>query len=64
MLAHERLQVYGKAWDFAAEAAAWCAAWDKRPALVDQEPEQASGKDILRRMGVLLGGFGQSGGAR
>jgi four helix bundle protein len=35
MFAHEKLQVYGKALDFAGRAAAWCATWDKRNALVD-----------------------------
>jgi len=36
MFAHEKLQVYGKALDFAAKAAAWTSTWDKRHALVDQ----------------------------
>src|SRR5437660_8570410 len=35
MFDHEKLQVYGKALDFAAKAAAWTSTWDKRHALVD-----------------------------
>jgi four helix bundle protein len=35
MFAHEKLQVYGKALDFAAKAAAWAATWDKKHSLVD-----------------------------
>jgi four helix bundle protein len=36
MFAHEKLQVYSKALDFAARAASLTSAWDKRHALVDQ----------------------------
>jgi four helix bundle protein len=35
MFAHEKLQVYGRALDFAAKAATWTTTWDKRHALVD-----------------------------
>ena len=35
MFDHEKLQVYGKALDFAAKAAAWTSTWDKKHALVD-----------------------------
>ena len=35
MFAHEKLQVYGKALDFAVKAAAWTITWDKKHALVD-----------------------------
>jgi four helix bundle protein len=35
MFAHEKLQVYREALDFAAKAAVWTTAWDKRHALVD-----------------------------
>ena len=35
MFDHEKLQVYGKALDFAAKAAAWTSNWDKKHALVD-----------------------------
>ena len=35
MFAHEKLQVYGKALDFAAKAAAWIGTWDKKHALVE-----------------------------
>ena len=35
MFDHEKLQVYGKALDFAAQAAAWTSTWDKKHALVD-----------------------------
>jgi four helix bundle protein len=35
MFAHEKLQVYRKALDFAAKAAAWTSTWDKKHALVD-----------------------------
>jgi four helix bundle protein len=35
MFAHEKLQVYGKALDFAAKAAAWAVSWDKRHSLLD-----------------------------
>jgi four helix bundle protein len=35
MFAHEKLQVYGKALDFAAKAVAWTSTWDKKHALVD-----------------------------
>src|SRR6059036_3526276 len=35
MFAHEKLQVYGKALDFAAKAAAWTSTWDRKHALVD-----------------------------
>src|SRR6266700_1420631 len=35
MFAHEKLQVYGKALGFAAKAAVWTSAWDKKHALVD-----------------------------
>ncbi len=35
MLSHEKLQVYGKALEFAARAAVWCTTWDKKHALVD-----------------------------
>ena len=35
MFAHEKLQVYGKALDFAAKAAGWISTWDKKHALVD-----------------------------
>ena len=35
MFAHEKLQVYGKALDFAAKTAAWTSTWDKKHALVD-----------------------------
>ena len=35
MFAHEKLEVYGKALDFAARAAVWVNSWDKRHALVD-----------------------------
>src|SRR5688572_21760830 len=35
MFDHEKLQVYGKAPDFAAKAAAWTSTWDKKYALVD-----------------------------
>ena len=34
MFDHEKLQVYGKALDFAAKAAAWTNIWDKRHAMV------------------------------
>jgi hypothetical protein len=36
MFAHERLQVYDNALEFAAKVAVWTTAWDKRHALVDQ----------------------------
>jgi len=35
MFAHEKLQAYSKALDFAGKAAAWTSAWDKRHSLVD-----------------------------
>ncbi len=35
MFAHEKLQVYDKALDFAAQAAGWTSTWDKKHALVD-----------------------------
>jgi hypothetical protein len=35
MFDHEKLQVYGKALDFSAKAAAWTSTWDKKHALVD-----------------------------
>ena len=35
MFAHEKLQVYGKALDFAAKAASWGITWDKKHSLVD-----------------------------
>ncbi len=35
MFAHEKLQIYGKSLDFAAKAAVWTSAWDKKHALVD-----------------------------
>ena len=35
MFDHEKLQVYGKALDLAAKAAAWTSTWDKKHALVD-----------------------------
>src|SRR2546423_11179229 len=35
MLAHEKLQVYGKALDFYSRAAALAGVWDKKHALVD-----------------------------
>ena len=35
MFDHEKLQVYGKALDSAAKAAAWTSTWDKKHALVD-----------------------------
>jgi len=35
MFDHEKLQVYGKALDFAAKAAVWISTWDKKHALVD-----------------------------
>ena len=35
MFAHEKLQVDGKALDFAAQAATWTSTWDKKHALVD-----------------------------
>jgi len=35
MFAHEKLQVYGKALDFAAKASASPSRWDKKHALVD-----------------------------
>ncbi len=35
MFDHEKLQVYGKALDFASKAATWTGAWDKKHALVD-----------------------------
>ena len=35
MFDHEKLQVYGKALNFAAKAAAWTGTWDKKHALVD-----------------------------
>jgi len=35
MLAHEKLNVYSKALDFAARAARWLSAWDKKHAIVD-----------------------------
>ncbi len=35
VFAHEKLNVYGKALDFAAKAVAWTTSWDKRNALVD-----------------------------
>ena len=35
MFDHEKLQVYGKALDFAAKAGAWTSTWDKKHALVD-----------------------------
>src|SRR3989442_4276934 len=35
MFAHEKLQVYGQALDFAAQAAAWTSTWDKKHAVVD-----------------------------
>lgn len=35
MFAHEQLQVYAKALDFAAKAASWSSIWDKKHALVD-----------------------------
>jgi len=35
MFAHEKLQVYCRTLDFAAAAAVWTSAWDKKHALVD-----------------------------
>ena len=35
MFDHEKLQVYGKALDFAAKAGTWTSTWDKKHALVD-----------------------------
>ena len=35
MFDHEKLQLYGKALNFAAKAAAWTSTWDKKHALVD-----------------------------
>ncbi len=35
MFAHEKLQVYRRALDFAAQAASWTNNWDKKHALVD-----------------------------
>ena len=35
MFAHEKLQVYGKALDFAAKATAWTSTWDKKHTLMD-----------------------------
>jgi four helix bundle protein len=35
MFDHEKLQVYGKALDFAAKASAWTGTWDNKHALVD-----------------------------
>ena len=37
MLAHENLQVYGKAVKVAAQTFTLCSGWDKRHALVDQQ---------------------------
>ena len=36
MFAHEKLQVYGKALDFASKVTTWAGTWDKRHVIVDQ----------------------------
>ena len=65
MFAHEQLQVYGKALDFAAQAASWTSTWDKKHALVDlgverallAETEATAGKEMLRRISAMVAGF-------
>ena len=65
MLAHEKLQVYGKALDFAAQAASWTSTWDNKHALVDLDVERAllaeteasAGKEMLRRISAMVAGF-------
>jgi hypothetical protein len=58
MFDHEKLQVYGKALDFAAKAGTWTSTWDKKHALVDQRdgvgilnPERQSGGQSVRQSG-------------
>ena len=47
MFDHEKLQVYGKALDFAAKAGTWTNTWDKKHALVDHLQDQRDGVGIL-----------------
>jgi len=65
MFAHEQLQVYGKALDFAAQAASWTSTWDKKHALVVlgverallAETEAIAGKEMLRKISAMVAGF-------
>jgi hypothetical protein len=44
MFDHEKLQVYGRALDFAADVAAWTSTWDKKPGLVDHLSDKVRDK--------------------
>jgi hypothetical protein len=44
MFDHEKLQVYGKALDFAAKGAAWTSTRDKKHALVDHLSDKVGDK--------------------
>jgi len=65
MFAHEKLLVYDKALDFAAQAASWTSTWDNKHTLVDlgverallTETEASAGKEMLRRISAMVAGF-------
>jgi len=49
MFSHEKLHVYGRALDFAAQATVLASSWEKK-----HQADMTAGKELLRRIGALL----------